>query len=646
MASSTAPSRRWSAPLPIPMVQLVGYLLCLTAALAGLAYLARGTGWRRSAMLVVLLQAGIVLLALAKPNTSEPVPGLPALVRADGYATSATCRSCHPGEYASWHASFHRSMTEPASAATIRAPWSGARLVWRERTYELLRKGAEFWVSLPDPDAALSTSAARAALPSVERRVVMTTGSHHYQAYWLQGKRGNELLQFPFVYHFESQRFIPRDDAFLQPPDAPHHTARWNSNCIQCHAVAGEPRHDETSDRFDTRAVELGIACEACHGPALEHVRHYQNPLARYARVESSALDATIVNPAKLAPARSAEVCGQCHAYFVPKDAERWWQSGFAGAYTPGAELGASRLILEYETERARTDPLISASLESIFFADGTIRVGGREYNGLLRSPCYEDAPPGEAMTCLSCHELHGNTPDDQLRPETRAGAHCLECHEPIGKALEAHTHHPAESSGSNCYNCHMPYTTYALFKGIRSHRITSPDAAATHALGTLNACNLCHLDRSLAWTAAALERWYGQPAPELEGAEVELPHAALGLLRGNAATRVLSAYAMGWDVAQQVSGRHWQAALLAELLDDPYSAVRFVAHRSLRTLPGFDNHAYDFLAPPSHRRKAREHVRSLARAGANEPAAFGIDEAVVRRELARRDDTPISISE
>jgi len=642
------------------MVQLIGYLLCLGGALGGLAYLGRGSGWRLGVTLLALLQGGLTLLVLADPNPPERAPGLPLPSRASGYVTSAACRSCHPGEYASWHRSFHRSMTEAASEATIRAPWAGQRLIWRERSYELLRKGAEFWVSLPDPDAEAPTPAARAALPSVERRVVMTTGSHHYQAYWLQGERGNELYQFPFVYHFESRRFIPRHDAFLQPPEAPHATSRWNSNCIQCHSVAGEPRHDPANDRFATQAVELGIACEACHGPAERHVRHYRNPVARYARDVSAAPDASIVNPAKLPPARSAEVCGQCHAYFVPRDAAEWWQSGFTEAYTPGAELAASRLILDYETEQRRENPLVSATLDSIFFPDGTIRVGGREYNGLVRSPCFERAPPGEAMTCLSCHSLHGNPdpqtqrPSDQLEPETRPGAHCLECHAPIAKAIEAHTHHAPESSGSNCYNCHMPYTTYALFKGIRSHRITSPDAASTQALGTLNACNLCHLNRSLAWSAQALTRWYGQPALSIEGDRAELPEAVLGVLRGDAATRVLTAYGMGWDAAQQVSGNDWQAVLLAELLDDPYSAVRFVAHRSLRTLPGFGDYAYDFLAPPAERRHRRDEVRRLAltrsklRTDTSTPPrpAFISDESVIRKQLGLRDDTPISISE
>src|SRR5690606_14450564 len=126
------------------------------------------------------------------------------------------------------------------------------------RSYELFRRGDQFWARLPDPDLVAHgqrTLRQAADIPSVERRIVMTTGSHHYQAYWVGGERGNELWQFPFVYHFETRRFIPRRDAFLQPPDAPPHQARWNSNCIQCHSVAGRPQHDPETDRFQTRVV-------------------------------------------------------------------------------------------------------------------------------------------------------------------------------------------------------------------------------------------------------------------------------------------------------------------------------------------------------------------------------------------------------
>jgi hypothetical protein len=58
----------------------------------------------------------------------------------------------------------------------------------------------------------------------------------------------------------------------------------------------------------------------------------------------------------------------------------------------------------------------------------------------------------------------------------------------------------------------------------------------------------------------------------------------------------------MGWPPAQQVSGTAWMPFYLAQLLDDPYDAIRFVAYRSLRGLPGFNLFQYDFIAPSRQR--------------------------------------------
>ncbi len=635
---------------PVPDLELIGFLFCLLGAAVLLARLARGAGKRTLVLLAVILQGGLTL-ALASSRERRSEVGVPTLRHDPRYASSASCKSCHPGEYSSWHHSFHRSMTARADQRSVRAPWRPTQLEWRGRSYELFKKGTEFWVRLPDPDRVASGGRdTLATAQSVDRRVVMTTGSHHYQAYWVQGERG-ELWQFPFVYHFESGRFIPRHEAFLQPPEAAAQGARWNSNCIQCHSVAGRPRQDRLQNRFETDAVELGIACEACHGPARAHVERHRNPLERYAQHFSHGPDPSIVNPKRLTPTRRSEVCGQCHAYFLPQYPDQWWRSGFSESFQAGDSLSTSRLVLDYERDRQRPEPLISASLDSIFYADGTVRVGGREYNGLIRSACYQRGRGERKLSCLSCHEMHGENPVDQLSVETRPGGHCLNCHAHYSDGVQSHTHHPPGSSGSQCENCHMPYTSYALFKGIRSHRITSPSAAATVKFGTPNACNLCHLDKSLAWTAEHLHSWYGQARPALGNDETQVPHSVLGLLKGDAALRVLNAYAMGSSEAQQASGRGWQAVVLTELLDDPYSAIRFVAARSLGTLPGFDDLHYDFLAPARERRSLQEQLKRRARllAGSGPSGASStlhLTDSVVRRLLAERNLTPISISE
>jgi len=83
-------------------------------------------------------------------------------------------------------------------------------------------------------------------------------------------------------------------------------------------------------------------------------------------------------------------------------------------------------------------------------------------------------------------------------------------------------------------------------------------------------------------------------------------------LLRGDAGLRAVVAQAMAWGPAQAASGTDWMAPFLAPLLDDPYDAVRFVASRTLRALPGFASLEYDFVAPSAARRDAQRRTMSL----------------------------------
>ncbi len=59
-----------------------------------------------------------------------------------------------------------------------------------------------------------------------------------------------------------------------------------------------------------------------------------------------------------------------------------------------------------------------------------------------------------------------------------------------------------------------------------------------------------------------------------------------LWLLSGDAPLRALVAWSAGWEPAQEASGSDWLAPFVARLLADPYGVVRYVAARSLRTLP------------------------------------------------------------
>jgi len=167
-----------------------------------------------------------------------------------------------------------------------------------------------------------------------------------------------------------------------------------------------------------------------------------------------------------------------------------------------------------------------------------------------------------------------------------------------IQNPVDSHTHHLANSSGSLCYNCHMPHTTYGLLKSIRSHTISSPNVQVTLNTGRPNACNLCHLDKSLGWTATKLTEWYRIPTPNLSPEEQNTAASVLWALRGDAGQRALLAWHMGWGPALKASGADWIPLYLSQLLTDPYSAVRYLAKRSLKHQPDFAKFDYDYLAP------------------------------------------------
>jgi predicted CXXCH cytochrome family protein len=220
--------------------------------------------------------------------------------------------------------------------------------------------------------------------------------------------------------------------------------------------------------------------------------------------------------------------------------------------------------------------PKVDVATEDLFWPSGTVRVAGREYNAMILSACFLGGAGGRQITCTSCHSMHASDPDDMLRRDQSAQGSCPSCHQMAAD----HSRHRPGSPGASCVACHMPKTSYALRSAIRSHRIVRPDPSAES--GEPNACNLCHLDRSLAWTVRTLKAWRG--GGEVPSALTEIPESVKGLLTRDAAERVIWADAMGDPVAIATSGATWESSVLAYAADhDPYAVVRYVAERSRR---------------------------------------------------------------
>jgi predicted CXXCH cytochrome family protein len=597
-------------------MDLLAIVLATLLGLAASLVIARVSGARGALALLAAMAASSVGAALLRARQVPPPPSSPPEVARGDVVGSGACRACHPGEYASWSRTFHRTMTQRASSRTVLADVDGVSLEDVAGRVTFTRRGDDVWVTLPDPDE-------DSPAPSVTRPLLLTTGAHRQQAYWIAGRRSGEFRMLPFVWLVPERRWLRRRDAFLQPEDAPQHRVRWNSNCIQCHATFGRPRHVLGADRFDTEVGELGIACEACHGPGGEHVRARRDPRARYALHASGEADRTIVNPARLPADRASMVCGQCHAYAYPKDEDDWWTNGYANTFHAGDDLSASRALLTRTALVEGRGPTLDTALASVFWTDGAVRVGGREYNGMLESACYLRGEGARRIGCLSCHAMHASEPSGQLRRDAPGDEPCLRCHEEMRPRVADHTHHAPGSPGSACVACHMPKTSYALLRAIRSHRVDSPRVGARDRP---SACALCHLDRPRAWIEGKLTTLWGQSLAEVDGDVVA--SAVRALLAGDAATRALVADAMGDEAALLASGRGWQGPLLAVLAEDRYAAIRFVAARS-------KDRAGGIASPPPDRRAAL-----LRRPDGT------LDEDALRALLAQRDERAVTIAE
>jgi hypothetical protein len=554
-------------------------------------------------------------------------------------------------------------MTQVASHESIVAPFDDRVLELAGVFYRLERRSDEFWVVTNDSRFSDGTG------PS-EHRIVLVTGSHHMQLYWFETGLGRAVARLPFFFRIQEQRFIPMHAAFLAQASTPLGVpGLWNRVCLRCHTTHSVPKLLEHG-RADTRVAELGIACESCHGPGEEHVRLNRDPLRRYAAHLGEGGDESIVNPEHLDAQQSIDVCGRCHSvhsFAGIEAAMDWSENGID--FRPGDALQDSLHVFRRgQTEEfpavafmAKTQPDF---FEDRFWPDGEVSIVGREYNGVSESPCFA----GGEFTCTTCHQLHRN-PDDPRPPKEWAndqlaeGKHgddaCLGCHPTLGENVEAHTHHPAGSGGSRCMNCHMPHTAYGLLQSSRTHLVGSPDVATSLASGRPNACNLCHLDQTLSWTARWLDEWYDISPPAVAGEDQrELSDGMLNATRGHAAQRALAAWHMGWSAAQEASGTDWMIPILVEMLMDPYSAVRFISHRSITTIPGFEEFGFDYLSSAEERRAS---AMAIASHWARQPRAAqppgrsgrvpldergAVDEALLGRLRAERDDRRIYLAE
>jgi len=443
----------------------------------------------------------LLLLVGCENNADTPVASPAQTTSSDTrtpavYVGSERCRSCHQDEYARWQMSHHAQAMAVPTRATMLGNFDNA-------SFEHFNVRSRFRLSDDRYSVEVGPSESREDTTKTEiHEITHAFGVFPLQQYLVLAPDGRYQ---PYevaadVRDPQQARWISLSpDAPLAPGSTLHwqgHMQTWNFMCADCHTTDLRKGYDQATNTYDTQWAEIGVGCEACHGPGSNHLAWSDVPTH----------DASFGFNYEPGDGLAMDVCARCHSR----------RSQFAEGFAPGDSW------LNYYAP-ALLEP-------QLYLADGQVNDEVFVYGSFAQSRMHQ-----AGVVCADCHDAHGGTllvPAGQLPVtpnmsisdlgETR-NALCVRCHQSNppdrfptlqSKDYENSDHHmhAKQSAGATCTACHMPGK---VFMGVderhdHSFRVPRPDLSVT--LGTRNACNDCHVDRSPQWAADVVAGHFPTP--------------------------------------------------------------------------------------------------------------------------------------
>ena len=446
------------------------------------------TARRRVLALVALVAGGLVAAVvwwLPGPRDTAPSITAPALryVGVDG------CARCHAEETERWRGSHHDLAMQEATEATVLGDFEGAEFTYNGVTSRFFRKDDAFFVNTDGPDGALADYEIDYVFgftPLQQYLVPLPDGRHQALGIAWDTRPAEDGGQRWF--HLYPGEGVDHRDVL-------HWTKlsqSWDSQCAECHSTNLRKNYRPWEDRFGTTFSEIDVSCEACHGPGSRHVTWAEEAEARGREAEGDPdlvvrfderrgrswkmdMERGIAIPKEAAEFRvENEMCARCHARrgLLTED------------YLPGQLLAQTHhpALLE----------------EGLYYADGQMEDEVYNWGSFLQSKMY-----ARGITCADCHDAHS------AKVKISNDDVCSSCHQPERFATREHHFHDPEREGASCVACHMRTETYMVIDPRHDHSLRAPRPDLTLSLGTPNACNDCHRDKSARWSQRAVERWY-----------------------------------------------------------------------------------------------------------------------------------------
>jgi len=471
---------------------------------------------------VLLLLLTVIVRANGPQDPRISTPSVSAEATADrqdiatsDYLGSQSCARCHEADHAKWKDSLHIKMTKPIAEATVLGDFrEGTKFADHDRAYTFGTKSGRPFVSVSFGGRTPETFA-----------VDYTLGAKRYQGYLSMLPEGR-IYVLPVFWHVEHKRWI--DWKEITPiPDGAHDIRQiWNANCFNCHATNITQGYDLNEKKYKSTWTEMGIGCEACHGPGKPHVTLMEawekNPASKPV-YDNSASNRGLSDLLKTLsykssdPRRVYDTCAYCHGNK---------KNTFVG-------FKSGDRYEDYALPFLVSDPIPENDLQGEFWPDGRPNRFNRN-QALAMSGCFQ----ASAISCASCHVAHGSPNDASLKVNVHSGRDgdvlCTQCHttpkraEPTrlvpepsftGSGLEAHTFHKPDSAGSRCVSCHMSDVNWRLLIRKRDHTFQPPVPENTAQFGIPNACTTCHDDRTPEWATRQMDGWWGDEARRVKAA-------------------------------------------------------------------------------------------------------------------------------
>ena len=469
---------------------------------------------------------------------------LPVAAQDRGYIGTAACTTCHAPEAEAWAASHHAKAWLPATAENILADFDGTQFSLGDMHVAFRVAEDGYYAAVTERDGSTR-----------DYKVHSVAGVTPLQQYLFETEPGR-LQSFDVVWDTQQGRWFhlyPEDNP--APAEGMHWTGAyktWNSRCASCHATDFHANYDVATRSFASTQAEMGVGCEACHGPGAAHRDWATGP-----RMSTPPLYGLPVDMRQRD--QMLDQCAGCHSRR---------EALFDGTPPAGTAYHDA-----YNLSQLRP---------GLYFPDGQIRDEVYVYGSFLQSKMF-----AKGVSCTNCHDPHSG---NRL---AEGNAVCTQCHSPAGNPdfpslplreydTPDHTHHAAGSAGAACKSCHMPERVYMGndWRADHSFRIPRPDLNAQTGAG--DACTGCHQDQSVDWAAARIAEWF--PDSPHRGAHYgttladgfDDPAAAsadLVRLAMDAEMPGLARATALWLIAQ--SGDPQAADQVAALLSDPDPVVR-----------------------------------------------------------------------